>query len=88
MMNFFISIICFTFFRASTCSSTIKQNGTYIQNPSYPSKYTVSTTTACSYSITPSSTGKKYCFQTLAKSVILTFHIFRHLSDSSGFRNI
>ena len=42
--------VCCTFL-VSTCGSTLDQNCTYIQNPSYPSSY--STSGSCSYSITP-----------------------------------
>merc|ERR1719192_3268261 len=38
-------------FTLSTCGSTISQNCTYIQNPSYPT--TFSTTGSCAYSVTP-----------------------------------
>merc|ERR1719210_390104 len=44
---------CCTFL-VSDCSSTVTQNCTYIQNPTYPSSY--STTGACDYNITPLST--------------------------------
>ena len=37
---------------SSTCSTTISQNNTYIQNPSYPSTYpTPSSATMCSYTV-------------------------------------
>jgi len=38
-------------FTLSTCGSTVSQNCTYIQNPSYPT--TFSTTGSCAYSVTP-----------------------------------
>merc|ERR1711971_829098 len=38
-------------FTLSTCGSTVSQNITYIQNPSYPTGYT--TTGSCVYSVTP-----------------------------------
>ena len=38
-------------FRLSACSSTVSNNLTYIQNPSYPTAYT--TTTECKYTIKP-----------------------------------
>ena len=37
--------------RVSSCSSTVTNNCTYIQNPSYPSSY--STSGSCEYNITP-----------------------------------
>ena len=43
--------ICILYFRVSTCSSTISNNCTYIQNPSYPSSYTTSGN--CVYNISP-----------------------------------
>ena len=42
--------VCCTFLK-STCGSTVAQNCTYIQNPSYPTSYT--TAGDCSYSVTP-----------------------------------
>jgi len=42
--------VCCTFL-VSTCGSTVSENCTYVQNPSYPSSYT--TTGACDYSVTP-----------------------------------
>jgi len=45
--------VCCTFTK-STCGSVVKENCTYIQNPSYPTKY--STAGNCEYSITPLST--------------------------------
>ena len=44
------------FFRLSTCGTTVSQNITYIQNPSYPTGYT--TTGNCIFTVTPLSTGK------------------------------
>ena len=38
-------------FRVSTCGTTITNNCTYIQNPSYPSSYT--TAGSCEYEVTP-----------------------------------
>ena len=40
-----------TNFRVSTCGTTITNNCTYIQNPSYPSSYT--TAGSCEYEVTP-----------------------------------
>jgi len=42
--------VCCTF-TLSSCSTTVSQNCTYIQNPTYPSGYT--TTGSCAYSVTP-----------------------------------
>merc|ERR1712107_413992 len=42
--------VCCTFL-VSDCSSTVTQNCTYIQNPSYPSSYT--TAGSCEYNVTP-----------------------------------
>ena len=42
--------VCCTFL-VSTCGSTLDQNCTYIQNPSYPSSYSTSGT--CEYAVTP-----------------------------------
>ena len=42
--------VCCTFL-ANTCGSTVYNNGTYVQNPSYPSSYT--TTGSCEYSVLP-----------------------------------
>merc|ERR1712012_11136 len=42
--------VCCTF-ELSACSSTVSNNLTYIQNPSYPTAYT--TTTECKYTIKP-----------------------------------
>ena len=44
------------FFRLSTCGTTVTQNLTYIQNPSYPTGYT--TTGNCIFTVTPLSTGR------------------------------
>ena len=44
-------VILFFFLRVSSCSSTISNNCTYIQNPSYPSSYT--TSGSCDYNVTP-----------------------------------
>lgn len=43
-------------FKVSSCGSSLSKNCTYIQNPSYSSSYTVTTTTSCSYTLTPLST--------------------------------
>ena len=40
-------------FTVSTCGSTVTNNCTYLQNPSYPSSE--SSGTSCSYSVTPKS---------------------------------
>ena len=40
----------------SSCGSSVSQNCTYIQNPSYPTSYT--TTGTCAFSVTPVSSGK------------------------------
>ena len=45
----------FIIYRLSTCGSSVTQNITYIQNPSYPTGYT--TTGTCVYSVTPVSSG-------------------------------
>lgn len=45
--------VCCTF-ASSTCGSTVTQNCTYIQNPSYPSTY--ATTGSCGFTVTPLST--------------------------------
>merc|ERR1711981_761487 len=42
--------VCCTF-TVSTCGSSVTKNGTYIENPSYPTTYT--TTGSCSYKVTP-----------------------------------
>ena len=42
--------VCCTFL-VSTCGSSVSQNCTYIQNPSYPSSYT--TAGSCEYSVNP-----------------------------------
>ena len=42
--------VCCTFL-ANTCGSTVSQNCTYVQNPSYPSAYT--TAGSCEYSVMP-----------------------------------
>ena len=39
----------------SSCGSSVSQNCTYIQNPSYPTSYT--TTGTCAFSVTPLSSG-------------------------------
>jgi len=44
--------VCCTF-TVSSCSSTVSQNCTYIQNPGYPSAYTASSDTSCEYSVKP-----------------------------------
>ena len=44
--------VCCTFL-VSDCGSTVSNNCTYIQNPSYPASYT--TAGACEYSVTPQS---------------------------------
>ena len=48
----------FITYRLSACGSTVSQNITYIQNPSYPTKYT--TTGSCVFSVTPVSSGTHY----------------------------
>merc|ERR1712038_570871 len=45
--------VCCTF-TVSTCGTSVTQNCSYIQNPSYPTSYT--TSGSCSYSVTPLST--------------------------------
>ena len=45
----------FDIYRLSSCGSSVTQNITYIQNPSYPTTYT--TTGTCVYSVTPVSSG-------------------------------
>ena len=52
-----ISLI-FIIYRLSSCGSSITQNITYIQNPSYPTAY--STTGTCVFSVTPVSSGTYY----------------------------
>merc|ERR1712008_359216 len=42
-------------FTLSTCGTTVSQNITYIQNPSYPTGYT--TTGTCTFSVTPLNTN-------------------------------
>jgi len=42
--------VCCTFL-VSTCGSTVSENCTYVQNPSYPSSYT--TAGSCEYTVTP-----------------------------------
>ena len=49
------SLIIFHNFRVSSCSSSVTNNCTYIQNPSYPTTYT--TTGSCKYTVTPVSAG-------------------------------
>ena len=43
--------LCYFCFRVSTCGSTVSENCTYVQNPSYPSSYT--TAGSCEYTVTP-----------------------------------
>ena len=43
------------YFRVSSCSSSVKKNCTYVQNPGYSSAYT--TSGACSYTVVPLNTG-------------------------------
>ena len=62
-----IIIIC----RLSSCGSSVSQNCTYIQNPSYPTTYT--TTGTCAFSVTPLSSG------------ILTIIYHRYFSSSHFF---
>lgn len=69
-------------FRKSSCGSSITENATYIQNPSYSSTYTVTTTTTCAYSITPVNSSKSNTFN--PKDKRHEFNYFRHLSISSG----
>ena len=49
-----ISLI-FIIYRLSSCGSSVTQNITYIQNPSYPTAY--ATTGTCVFSVTPISSG-------------------------------
>ena len=44
--------VCCTF-TFSSCGSSVTQNISYITNPNYPSAYTVTSTTSCTYSVTP-----------------------------------
>merc|ERR1712018_663246 len=47
--------VCCTF-SVSSCGSSVSKNCTYVQNPSYSSSYTVTTTTSCSFTVKPLNT--------------------------------
>jgi len=61
-------------FTLSTCGTTVSQNITYIQNPSYPTGYT--TTGTCTFSVTPLNTD--IC------QLRLDFDNFDIVEDSTG----
>ena len=56
-----VPYIIFIIYRLSSCGSSVTQNITYIQNPSYPTPY--ATTGTCVFSVTPLSSGINYYYQ-------------------------
>ena len=50
-----LNSLIFIIYRLSSCGSSVTQNITYIQNPSYPTAY--ATTGTCVFSVTPLSSG-------------------------------
>ena len=81
-----------SYFRKSTCGSTVSQNCTYVQNPGYSSSYTVTTTTSCSYSVAPISSGtyhfkSNHIWWLFYMKIHLKSH-FRYLSNSFGLWQI
>jgi len=66
--------VCCTY-RVKSCGSSVTKNCTYIQNPGYSSTYTVTTTTSCSYTVTPLSSDicqLRLDFQTFSTVVATT----------------